>query len=126
MYPQNLPESNSNLADQAANSAEQAIRSTQRMANEKLDSLAHGVQGLRDQAAPLLERASEKASALAQRGVDAVRDGSHQLRERAHRASDGTLNYIKDEPVKSMLFAAAAGALLMALLQRRNGPHPRG
>jgi ElaB/YqjD/DUF883 family membrane-anchored ribosome-binding protein len=39
-----------------------------------------------------------------------------QVRDQAMRASDGTLNYIKDEPVKAMLIAAAAGAALMALL----------
>jgi ElaB/YqjD/DUF883 family membrane-anchored ribosome-binding protein len=73
----------------------------------------------------MLNRATEQASAMAQRGVDAVRDGSQQLRERAHWASDGTLNYIKDEPVKSMLFAAAAGAALMVLLRSMSGSHRR-
>ena len=65
---------------------------------------------------PLLERAGEQASALAQHGVDAVRHRSLQVRDRALRASDGTLNYIKDEPVKAVLIAAAAGAALMALV----------
>ena len=64
----------------------------------------------------LPEAAPSQASALAQRGVDSVRDTAQQLRERALRASDGTVNYIRDEPVKSMLIAAATGAGLMALL----------
>jgi len=63
----------------------------------------------------MLDRAGERASALAQRGVDAVRERSLQLRSQALRASDDTLNYIKDEPVKAVLIAAAAGAALMAL-----------
>ncbi|MDP3084486.1 MAG: hypothetical protein Q8N44_12490, partial [Rubrivivax sp.] len=77
-----------------------------------------------DQAAPLLDRAGDQASALTQRGVDALRDGSHQLREAGLRARDGTLDFIKDEPVKSVLIAAVAGAALMAaigLLGRRPG-----
>lgn len=73
-------------------------------------------QDLRQQISPLLARAGEQASALAQRGVDAVRDRSLQVREQALRASDNTLNYIKDEPVKAVLFAAAFGAALMALI----------
>ncbi len=105
-----------NLADQAAQSADSAIRSTQRVANDALDSLAVSVQDMRHQAAPLLNRANERAVALARRGVDAVRDSSQHLRDRAMRASDHTLGYIKDEPVKSMLIAAAAGAALMALV----------
>ena len=73
-------------------------------------------QDLRQQISPLLARAGEQASVLAQRGVDAVRDRSLQVREQALRASDNTLNYIKDEPVKAVLIAAAAGAVLMALI----------
>lgn len=32
------------------------------------------------------------------------------------KASDDTVSYIKDEPVRAMLIAAATGAALMALL----------
>jgi hypothetical protein len=38
------------------------------------------------------------------------------LRDKALRASDNTVGYIKDEPVKAMLIAAATGAALMALV----------
>jgi ElaB/YqjD/DUF883 family membrane-anchored ribosome-binding protein len=48
--------------------------------------------------------------------VAALRDGRQQLFDRANLASDATVSYIKDEPVKSMLIAAAAGAALMGLL----------
>lgn len=104
------------LADQAANSADNAIKSTKNLANNMLDGLADGVQNARNQAAPLLNRASEQASALVQRGVDTVRETSQQLQDSAQRASNTTVKYIKDEPVKSMLIAAATGAALMALV----------
>ena len=109
-------EPSNNLADQAAHSADNAIRSTQQVANNALDTLAGKVHDVRDQAAPLLNSATAQASALTQRGLDAVRDSSQQLRDKAHRASDTTVQYIKDEPVKSMLIAAATGAALMALV----------
>lgn len=105
-----------NLADQAARSADMAIRSTQRVANDSLDKLADAVQDLRQQASPMLDSASAQANALAKRSVDALLDGSHRLRDQARRASDSTVNYIKDEPVKAVLIAAAAGAALTALL----------
>ena len=111
-----LAEQTNNLADQAAMSADSAIKSTQRVTNDAFDSLAGSVQDLRQQAAPLIDRATSQASALAQRGADTVRETAQQLRERALRASDNTVNYIKDEPVKAMLIAAATGAGLMALL----------
>lgn len=103
------------LVDQAAASADQAIKSTQRATNGALDSLAGSVQDLRSQATPLLNHTGDQIGALAQRGIDAMRDSSQHLRERALRASDTTVGYIKDEPVKAMLIAAAAGAALMAL-----------
>ena len=109
-------EQSNGLVDQAAQTADNAIRSTQHLANNALDSLAGSVQDARHEAAPLLNRAGEQASALAQRGVNAVRDSSLRLRDSAVQAKDGAVLYIKDEPLKSMLIAAAAGAALMALV----------
>ena len=109
-------EKSTGLVDQAAQTADQAIKSTQQAANEALESLAGAVHDLQHQAAPLLGRASDQVSALAQRGVDSVRDTSRHLRLKAVHASDNTVNYIRDEPVKSILIAAATGAALMALI----------
>lgn len=125
MFSNKTVETTNGLADQAAKSADQAIRSTQRVANEALDGLAGSVQDLRQQAAPMLNRVSEQAGAMAQRGVDAVRDGSAHLREKALQAQDNTVSYIKDEPVKAMLIAAAAGAALMAMLSLMTRSHDR-
>lgn len=126
MLDQKYPDQSNALADQAASSADTAIRSTQRMANNALDGLASSVQDARNEVTPMLNRASEQASALAQRGVNALRDSSQGLRDSATRASDNTVMYIKDEPLKAMLIAAATGAALMALIgmlsrSRHNG-----
>ena len=104
------------VADQAASSAQGTIRTTQRAADDAMNGLSDKVEELRSQAAPLLNRVSSQAEAAARRGMDAVRDTSQQLRDRALRASDSTVGYIKDEPIKSMLIAAATGALLMGLI----------
>lgn len=111
-----LAEQGQDAADQAANKAQGAIRGTQRAADSALDKLASHVEDARDQAAPLINRVSAQAEAAARRGIDAVRDTSQQLRERALRASDSAVGYVKDEPIKAMLIAAATGALLMGLV----------
>ena len=74
-------------------------------------------------AAPVEERieaasahAAGDARASAQVVKEAVRDTSQQLRERAVQAQDMTVAYVKDEPIKAMLIAAATGALLMGLI----------
>lgn len=64
----------------------------------------------------VLERAAERASEVTHHGLEAMRDSSRQLRDNALDASDRTVAYIKDEPVKAMLIAAASGAALMALI----------
>lgn len=106
----------SNLADQAADSASSAIRSTQNVANAAFDRLTDKVDSAREHAAPMIDRLSSQAEAAARRSADALRETSAQLREKAQRAQDTTVGYIRDEPVKAMLIAAATGAVLMALI----------
>lgn len=104
------------MADQAAGKADQAIRSTQRMANDALDGLSDSVNNAGSRVSPLINRATEQATAFAQKSVDAVRQTSQQLRDKAMHASDTTASYIRNDPIKSVLIAAATGAALMALV----------
>ena len=116
MFAKKTLDQPTNIADQAAQTADEAIKSTQQVANQALDSLAGSVQDARQQVSPLLNRATEQASAMAHRGIDAVRAGSHQLREKALHATDTTASYIQKDPIKAVLIAAATGAALMALV----------
>lgn len=87
-------DSASHLMDRAVASADQA-----------LDGISNQVHGLQAQ-----------ASRLGQQGLNAVREQSQHLRDSAHQASDHTLHYVRAEPVKSLLIAAATGAALVALI----------
>jgi ElaB/YqjD/DUF883 family membrane-anchored ribosome-binding protein len=94
----------SSLSDQAIHSADIALDRTQSAASHAVDSMGRAIE----------------------HGMDRVRDTSHQMRESAARASEGTANYIRHDPVKSVLIAAATGAALMALvslLTRSNSRH---
>ena len=102
-------------ADQIENGAQDAIRATQAIANDTLDRLSDQVSEVRSHVAPVIGRVAGEAEELAQRGIGAVRDGSGKLRDSAARASDRTIAYIRDEPVKAVLVAAAAGAALVTL-----------
>ncbi|MEO8805372.1 MAG: hypothetical protein ABI433_04770 [Burkholderiaceae bacterium] len=116
MNPTTLSNEASTVADKAADSASSAVRSTQSVANQAFDSLNNKIESARETAVPLINRLSSQAETAARRSVDAVRDTSAQVREKALKASDSTVAYIKDEPVKAMLIAAATGAALMALI----------
>lgn len=102
--------------DKGASNAQGALRSTQRAADSAFDAMSEKIDEARGQVAPMLSKVSSQAEAAARRGMDAVRDTSQQLREKAVHAQDVTVAYVKDEPVKAMLIAAATGALLMGLI----------
>ena len=109
----------------AARSIDQAINTTRQAANSALDGLGNAANQLRDESVPVIDRISDQAHALARQGMDAVRDQSLHLQARARRTSDDTLHYIRDEPVKAVLIAAATGALVIALAGLLMRP-PRG
>lgn len=81
------------------------------------DSLAHKLaNGVDETLMPPLHRAADRAAELTRRGVDALQEGTQAVRRQAVAASDTTRAYIRDEPMKSVLIAAATGAALMALV----------
>ena len=116
----NLDQRASEAADKAADklgdAADGAIDRTRRVANDVLDSASDAVDNVREQAEPVVRRLTAQAETLARRSMDAVRDGSQQLREQATEMTDRTTRYVKDEPLKAVLIAAAAGATLLAVL----------
>jgi len=79
-------------------------------------TIAAEANALTDLAADSAQHAIRSAQSAARRGVEALRETSVHLRERALKATDSTAGYIKEDPLKSVLIAAAAGAALMALL----------
>ena len=121
MLSKDLTQSANHLADQASRTVDHAIDATKTSIHQKIEGASDAVKSMQEQAAPLLDRASE----VAKRGVNAARDTSNELISKASRASESTVGYIKDEPVKSMLIAAATGAALMGLLSvmSRSGRH---
>ncbi|OIQ73449.1 hypothetical protein GALL_449170 [mine drainage metagenome] len=116
----------SSLIDQASQSADQAIKSTQQAATEALQVLSQALHDLRHQAVPLAEHAADQVASLTQRGLDGVQETSHHLRVKAEHASASTVNYIKHDPMKSVLIAAATGAALMALISLVSHSRDRG
>ena len=84
---------------------------------QRADQALASAQSAADQALTGVSNAIDK-------GVDRVREATHQVRDGAVRATEGTSNYIRHDPIKSVLIAAATGAALMALvslLTRSNG-----
>lgn len=116
MTDHTIPTHVPNIIDHVADSTSQAIQNTQKVANEALGGLDNSVQSLRDQAAPKLDEMTQRASDFAHQSAQSVRDTGRRLRTSAIEVSEGTVQYVRDKPVQSMLIAAATGAMLMALV----------
>jgi ElaB/YqjD/DUF883 family membrane-anchored ribosome-binding protein len=65
---------------------------------------------------PVLNHAAQQADGLLQRGADALRDNRDLLQDRAVRTQEQVNTYVREEPLKSLLMAAAAGAVLMGVV----------
>jgi ElaB/YqjD/DUF883 family membrane-anchored ribosome-binding protein len=72
-------------------------------------------------------RVGEMVRQWVERQSDAARHAVGTVRDEATHLADRTQAYVRDEPVKSVLAAAAAGALLTALVvfATRRGSQPR-
>ena len=116
MIPQKPIEQVTALTEQAARSAEEAIKSTQRAADEALESLARTMESIRHQTAPWLKHANNEMGSLAHRGMASVHETSKMVQDQALKARQVAENYITHDPVKALLIAAASGAALMALI----------
>ncbi len=79
-------------------------------------AIADAVQEGSERITPSIVQAAERAENLVRQGADALREHAASLRERATDATDRTAGYIRDEPVKAVLIAAAVGAGAAALI----------
>lgn len=103
-------------AQRAGRKAEELVAATRDTTNEALDQLEEGAEALQDKAPGQVRRFAAHVNDLAHRGLDHARDVGDRISLEAHRAGDRTVTYIRDEPVKSVLIAAAAGAALATLV----------
>lgn len=116
------------LADHAADRADSALNATRQAADEAIDRLHDGVDTLRREVPGNLQRAASQVETMARRSIERARQSSAEVRARFDAASDATVGYIKDEPVKSVLIAAATGAAMfavMSLFRRSDTPARR-
>ncbi|QDL56284.1 hypothetical protein [Rhodoferax aquaticus] len=74
------------------------------LATQAVDSVTHSAQD-----------ALRATQHVANEAVHALSDATQQARHSAQHASDATVVYIKENPLKAVAIAAASGAALMVL-----------
>lgn len=108
-----------NSAQAAASQVGDALNSAEGMAKHATSSAADQVNqslhALVQEVSPKLTSMAERVAQMSRQGMSAVHNGQHQINESLHDAKDSTVGYIRHEPVKSVLIAAALGATLVTL-----------
>jgi ElaB/YqjD/DUF883 family membrane-anchored ribosome-binding protein len=93
--------------------------------HERVDALAEQAEKAASEASRASHNAMEKVAAVAHERRDEAAPAVDRMRRSLAQASDRTVGYVRDEPVRTVLMAAAAGAVLYAMVRLFNGRHHR-
>ena len=114
-YPADLA---GELAQSSVDKADQAISATKKVVSNAAAAVNDGLDHFQESSQSALLSAASQADQLARKGIEQARRASAAIRETAQDTGDRTVAYIRDQPVKSVLIAAAAGALITMALAR--------
>lgn len=105
-----------NFSDQVLNGAQQGVESTRALANDTLERAEQNVRTLRGSIDPLVDKLATQAQRLARQSMDMASEASERAQKSLHRYTEATTRYVANEPVKSVLIAAAVGATVALLV----------
>ncbi|HZF81189.1 MAG TPA: hypothetical protein VEZ89_15525 [Rubrivivax sp.] len=80
-----------------------------------------GAQSTMTKVGHLAEDAAASVQDLTNRSIDRAREMSTDLRNRAYTAGNQTIGYVREQPVKTVLMAVAAGAAIAVLVRMLSG-----
>lgn len=109
---QELAKAASNSIDNLSDAANKAVDGAQDMAEKAITQVQSEAKDLTGQAPRLLDVAVERIKALSAKGVDVARESTAMAREKATQVADQASDRIRQDPLKSVLIAVAAGAAL--------------
>lgn len=107
-------------------SAGHAIDTTRDFANDALDKAEDKVRTLRGEIDPLVDLLASKAQKLARQSLDMATQAKDRAQQSMSRASDATTRYVAEQPLRSVMIAAAVGAavaLLVSAARHRQHNH---
>lgn len=84
-------------------------------ANKTMPNMDKTMDHLKDSVKDSVDEMRSTAQSYIDRGTNAVREGSAKLKNSVSQLTDRTAEYVADQPVKSILMAAAAGAAIAIL-----------
>lgn len=96
----------------ASRSAHDGVEAGRRMAKRA----AHGLDDTSHDLAAKVDSVINRAEDMARDSLSWMRDSGDRVRSGMARASETSVGYVRDNPVRSVVAAAATGALVYALV----------
>ncbi|RYX90866.1 MAG: hypothetical protein EOO28_27765 [Comamonadaceae bacterium] len=97
-------------------STERALASTRSYANDALDQAESKVRELRGNVDPMVDMLASKAQQLARQSLDLAAEAKDRAQQSLTRYANVTSRYVSEQPMRSVLIAAAVGATVALLV----------
>jgi ElaB/YqjD/DUF883 family membrane-anchored ribosome-binding protein len=97
-------------------SADNAAVATRDYANHVLDKAENKVRELRGDVDPLVDMLASKAQKLARQSLDMAAEAKDKAQQSLSRYASATTHYVAEQPMRSVLIAAAVGAAVAMLV----------
>lgn len=114
-------------SDDLLQTAGKAVESTRSYANDALDKAEDKVRELRGNVDPVVDMLASKAQKLARQSLDMAAEAKERAQQTLSRAAGATTRYVAEQPLRSVVIAAAVGAavalLISATRHRHNNRH---
>lgn len=110
-------------SDELLGAAGHAVDSTRSYANDALDQAENKVRELRGNVDPVVDMLASKAQQLARQSLDLASEAKERAQKSLTQAAGATTRYVSEQPLRSVLIAAAVGAgvaLLIASARNRD------
>lgn len=104
------------VSDDLHSSADKAIDSTREYANDVLDKAESKVRELRGNVDPMIDMLATRAQKLARQSLDMAAEAKDRAQQSLNRAAGATTRYVSEQPLRSILIAAAVGAGIALLV----------
>ncbi len=105
-----------NTREDALQSTVQATELTRSYAKEALDQAEDKIRELRGNVDPMVDKLADTAQKLARQSMDMAAEAKHKAQESLARYTDVTTKYVSEQPLRSVLIAAAVGAAVALLV----------
>lgn len=109
------------VPEELLQSATKAMDSTREFANDALDQAEHTVRSFRSNIDPVGDMLAATAQKLARQSLDMASDAKDYAQHALNRAAKVSTRYVSDQPVRSVLMAAAVGAAVATLISYARG-----